>query len=110
VPLDCNIVYNADPGNRELVTVVATINYGGKRVLAMIIFKGAYYLRGHFQKELNGGICFARSPTGYTNNRLGLKYLCYFYRYCPPSRPGAYRVLIFDGHGSYLLNEFLNFC
>jgi len=110
VPLDCEIVYNADPQNRELVTVVATINYGGKRVPAMIIFKGAHHLRGHFQKELEGGILFARSPTGFTNDRLGLKYLQHFHKYCPPSRPGAYRILIFDGHGSHLSNAFLNFC
>jgi hypothetical protein len=59
---------------------------------------------------LDGGIRFARSPIGFTNRRLGLKYLHYFHKYCPPSRPGAYRVLIFDGHGSHLSNEFLNFC
>jgi hypothetical protein len=110
VLLDYDVVYNADLNNQELITVVATINYGGKKILAMIIFKGVYHLRGHFQKELDGGIYFARSPKGYTNNRLGLKYLRHFYKYCPPSRLGAYRVLNFNRHGSYLLNDFLNFC
>jgi hypothetical protein len=41
------------------VIVVAIINYSGKKVPTMIIFKGIYYLRGHFLKELDGGICFA---------------------------------------------------
>jgi hypothetical protein len=48
VPLDCEVVYNADPDNRELVIVVAMINYGGRKVPAYIIFKGVYHLRGHF--------------------------------------------------------------
>jgi hypothetical protein len=48
VSLDCEAIYTADPSNRELVTAVATINYSGKKVLAMVIFKGAYHLRGHF--------------------------------------------------------------
>ena len=31
VPVDCTVVYQADPANRELVTTVETLNYGGKR-------------------------------------------------------------------------------
>jgi hypothetical protein len=110
VPLDCEIVYNADPENRELVTVIATINYGGRKVPAFIIFKGAYHLQGHFQPGLDSGITFRRSPTGFTNDRLGLRYLHHFNKHCPPSRLGAYRILIFNGHGSHLSNTFLNFC
>jgi hypothetical protein len=72
VSLDCEVVYNADPDNRELVTVVAIINYGGRKVPVYIIFKGAYHLRGYFPRILNGSIEFARSPTGFINNRLGL--------------------------------------
>ena len=48
VLLDYEVVYNADLDNRELVIVVATINYGRRKVLVYIIFKGVYYLRGHF--------------------------------------------------------------
>jgi hypothetical protein len=110
VPLDCEVVYNVDPDNRELVTVVATINYRGTKVPTYIIFKGAYHLRGHFQPTLDGGIEFGRSSTGFTNNRLALKYLKHFHKYCPPSRLGAYCILIFDGHGSHLSNAFLDFC
>jgi hypothetical protein len=46
--LDYKVIYNTDPNNRELVIVVATINYNRKKVPIIIIFKGAYYLRGHF--------------------------------------------------------------
>lgn len=105
--LDCEAIYNADPNNRELVTVVATINYGGRKVPAMFIFIGAYLIQKHFQNDLDGGTLFPRSPTDYTNSRLGLAYIQHFDRYCPPSRNGVYRVLLFDGHGSYLTNAFL---
>ena len=72
VLLDCEVVYNTDLDNRELVIVVAIINYGRRKVPVYIIFKGAYYLRGYFLRILNGGIEFACSPTGFINNRLGL--------------------------------------
>jgi hypothetical protein len=49
VSLDYEVIYNIDPNNRELITAVATINYGSKKVPLMIIFKGVYYLRGYFK-------------------------------------------------------------
>jgi hypothetical protein len=44
LPLDSEVAYNANPNNRVLVTVVATINYAGKKIPAMVIFKRAYHL------------------------------------------------------------------
>jgi hypothetical protein len=70
--LDCEVVYNADLDNRELVTVIAIINYGRRKISIYIIFKGVYYLCGYFLRTLDGGIEFICSPTGFTNNRLGL--------------------------------------
>ena len=46
--LDYEVVYNANPDNRELVIVIAIINYGGRKVPIYIIFKEVYYLRGYF--------------------------------------------------------------
>lgn len=110
VSLDCEAIYNADPDNRELVTAVATINYGGTKVPAMIIFKGAYHLRRHFKNELDDNILFARSPIGFSNHRLGVCYARHFDRFCPPSRPGRYHILIFDGHRSHISRDFLDYC
>jgi hypothetical protein len=110
VSLDCEAIYNADPDNRELVTAVATVNYGGRKVPAMIIFKGAYHLRRHFKNDLDGNILFARSATRFTNDRLGIAYIKHFDRFCPSSQRGRYRILIFDGHGSHISNDFLDYC
>ena len=76
----------------------------------MIIFKGAYYLRKQFNNTMDGDTCWARSESGYTNDKLGLKYLYYFDRYSKASTTGAYRMLMFDGHGSYLTQDFIDYC
>ena len=86
VPVDCQVAYQADPDNRELITSVETLNYGGQRVPSMIIFKGAYHLRKHFDNDLDGDILFARSLTGFSNDRLALVYLKHFDRFTRDSR------------------------
>jgi non-ribosomal peptide synthetase component E (peptide arylation enzyme) len=49
------------------VIAVVTINYGAIKVLAMIIFKGAYHLRGYFKNDLDNNILFTRSATRFSN-------------------------------------------
>ncbi|PMD62299.1 uncharacterized protein K444DRAFT_524900, partial [Hyaloscypha bicolor E] len=58
--------------NRELVIVIAIINYSRRKVPIYIIFKRVYYFRGHFLRILNGDIEFIYFPTSFINNRLGL--------------------------------------
>jgi DDE superfamily endonuclease/Tc5 transposase DNA-binding domain len=109
VPADCIAVYTADPENKELITSVETINYGGRKVPPMIIFAGAYHLRRYFKNDLDGDILFTRSSSGYSNDKLGIKYLKHFDQYTRNS-VGKYRMLLFDGHGSHLTQEFIDFC
>jgi hypothetical protein len=78
VPADCKVAYHTDPDNRELVTAVVTLNYSQKRVPLIIIFAGAYHLRKYFDNDMDGNTLFARSPTGFSNHRLGLVYLKHF--------------------------------
>jgi len=110
VPIDCKAVYAADPDNKELVTSVETINYGGRKVPVIIIFKGAYHLRKHFQNDIDGDTLFARSPTGFLNDKLELKYLEHFNRFTKDHTKGVYHMLIFDGHGSHLSQPFIDYC
>ena len=110
VPVDCTVVYQADPANRELVTTVETLNYGGKKVPSMIIFSGAYHLRKHFDNDMDGDILFARSASGYNNDKLGLVYLKHFNLFTESSTKGSYRMLIFDGHGSHVTQPFIDYC
>lgn len=68
-------MYVADPDNKELVASVETINYGGQKASPMIIFKGAHHLRKHFDKDMDPKTFWARSPTKFSNDKFGLKYL-----------------------------------
>jgi hypothetical protein len=110
VPTDCKAVYQADPGNRELVMSVETLNYSSKKVLSIIIFQGIYYLRKHFDNNIDSNILFAQSSTGYSNNKLGLVYLKYFNRFTELSTKGKYCILIFDSYRSYIIQLFIDYC
>jgi esterase/lipase superfamily enzyme len=76
----------------------------------IIIFSGAYYLCRYFDNDIDGDTLFARSDSGYSNNKLGLKYLEHFNRYTKNLTKGRYRMLIFDGHSSHLSQNFLDYC
>jgi len=78
VPVDCQVVYQADPANRKLVTTVKTLNYSGKKVPFIICFASAFHLQKHFDNNIDSNILFARSLTVYSNNMLGLVYLKHF--------------------------------
>ena len=76
----------------------------------MIIFVGAYHLRRYFKNnDLDSDITFARSESGYLNDKLGVRYLKHF-NYWASKSTGKYWMLIFDGHGSHLTQEFLDYC
>jgi hypothetical protein len=90
VPLDCETVYVDDPANRELVTSTECISASGHHVPPMIIFKGAYHLRKYFKNDIDGRVLFNR----YTKSRT----------------LGRYRMLIFDGFGSHVTQNFINYC
>jgi len=76
----------------------------------MIIFASAYHLRKHFDNDMDGDILFARSPTGYSNDKLGLVYLKHFNWFTESSTKGSYRMLVFDGHSSHVTQPFINYC
>jgi hypothetical protein len=69
---------------------------------AMLIFKGVYYLRKHFDNDIDGDVLFAWSDSGFLNDKLALKWLYYFKKFTVKRTKGQYRMLIFDGHGSYI--------
>jgi hypothetical protein len=110
VPIDCKAVYTADPENRELITSVETIGYGGHMVPPFIIFSGAYHLRRNFKNNIDEGITMARSDSGYSNDKLGVKYLKHFDDFTRSKTVGLYRMLLFDGHGSHLSQDFIDCC
>jgi hypothetical protein len=110
VPRDCDTVWISDPENKELVTAIITINCKSQKVPPMIIFKGAYHLSKNFDNDLDGDILFARSESGFTTDRLGLKYIEHFDRFTKKSTIGLYRVIIFNGYSSHVTQDFIDYC
>jgi hypothetical protein len=110
VPANCSAAYVDDPANRELVTSTECISAGGFHVPPMITFKGAYHLRKYFKNDMDGNILFSRSDSGFVNDKLTLKWLKHFDRFTKSRTKGRYRLLVFDGYGSHITQDFLEYC
>jgi hypothetical protein len=99
------------PGNREWVTTVETINACGWALPPLIIFKGKRYIESWFCSDLPNDWRFEVSPNGWTNDAIGLRWLEKLFIPATTSRTrGQYRLLILDGHGSHLTPEFDRIC
>jgi hypothetical protein len=103
-------VFLADPNNRDFITSVEYICGNGTAIKPMIILKDSVFLEKHFDNNLNDSILFAYSETGYNNEKLGLFWLKYFDNQTKAKTKGKYRILVFDGHGSHLIEDFLVYC
>jgi hypothetical protein len=101
-------------GNREWVTVLACICADGSEIDPAVIFQGKQGLRSAWVHDIEPGkhrIFFSNSKTGWTNNELGLAWLeQVFDRLTKKKARSSYRLLILDGHGSHLTEEFFDFC
>ena len=102
-------------GNREWITVLACICADGQALPPALIYQAASgklqdtWLQD-FEPE-NNRIYLGASPTGWTNNELGLAWLeQVFDRETKAKARRAYRLLIVDGHGSHLTMEFIEYC
>ena len=76
----------------------------------MIIFASAYLLQKHFDNDIDSNILFACSPTGYSNDKLGLVCLKHFNKFTESSTKGSYCMLIFDRYGSHITQPFIDYC
>ena len=104
-------------GNREWITILATICMDGSYLPPSIIYQAT---SGNLQDTWLDGFdpqkdeaFFTSSPTGWTNDELGFSWLTtVFDRYTKPkARHGRdYRLLFVDGHGSHMNMKFLTWC
>jgi DDE superfamily endonuclease len=108
---DVQAVYILDPDNRELVTLLECIS-GSSKVSydPMIIMSRIVFKEQHFDNNLSDGVLFSISKSGYTNDRLSFEWIKHFNSQTKAMKKGKYRMLIMDGHGSHLTNEFINYC
>jgi hypothetical protein len=102
-------------GSREWVSLLAAICADGTTLPPSIIFPSKNStIQSHWVADIETGkhtIHVASSPSGWTNNDIGLAWLeQVFDRYTKPKARLKYRLLIVDGHGSHLTQEFLEYC
>ena len=102
-------------GSREWVSLLAAICADGTALPPGIIFASRNStIQSHWVADIKAGkhaIHVASSPSGWTNNDIGLAWLeQVFDRYTKPKARLKYRLLIVDGHGSHLTYDFIEYC
>ncbi|USP81395.1 hypothetical protein yc1106_08669 [Curvularia clavata] len=99
------------PGGREWVTFIATINAAGWSILPFLIFTGKYHLSAWYEEaEIPRDWAIAVSKNGWTTNKLGVKWLKHFIKHTDGKVVGARRLLILDGYKSHQSLEFQELC
>jgi hypothetical protein len=101
--------------NREWITLLACICADRSHIEPSLIYQSA---SGSIQDSWlqafdpnDHRVHFASSPSGWTNNELGLAWLKQvFDRSTKPKARRSYRLLILDGHGSHLTMDFIEYC
>jgi hypothetical protein len=104
-------------GSREWVTLLATVCADGTALPPGIIYQSDNStLQAPWVAEIDTEKhnCFiSSSPSGWTNNELGLVWLEQVFERCTKQKARLgrdWRLLILNGHGSHLTFEFLEYC
>ena len=100
------------PGNREWVTSIETINAMGWALPPCLIFKAKVYQQAWYEDmNLPHDWRIEISQNGWTTDEIGLSWLQNHFIPITTSRTkGKYRLLILDGHGSHLTPKFDRIC
>ena len=98
-------------GNREFISLLATINALGDKLPPVLLYQGKTKdLQDTWVDELQDDICFFGSTNrGWTNDAMGLKWLSKVF--CPytASKSRGTRLLLVDGHSSHVNLAFLDY-
>jgi hypothetical protein len=103
-------VYMPDADNRQHVTVIECVQADGSIIPPMVIIPGKRHLERMFPEGLQDDVLMAVSDTGYNNDDLSLAWLYHYDKHTKNRRQGFWRLLIFDGFGSHLLIDFIQYC
>ena len=101
-------------GSREFITVLACVCGDGTSLEPSVIFAGKSGLRSAWVEAVEEGkheVFFSNSPTGWSNDELGFRWLKQVFNRVTNEKAGrGWRLLILDGHGSHVTMEFREFC
>ena len=76
----------------------------------MLILSGSIMLEKHFDNDLDNDTLFRITHSGYSNVIIGIEYIKHFNKITVKSTVEKYRMLIFDGAGSHMSDEFTWYC
>ena len=97
--------------NHDYVTSVETISGDGEALPPLLIVQGVNHLHQWYTNtELPDNYSIATSPSGYSNDQLAYAHLLHFDEWSSRRQVGVWRLLIFDGFGSHLTKEFIDYC
>ena len=109
------LIGTSQDGNRQWITVVATICADGSSLSPGLIYQGQTnsiqntWLDGFDDEEHSA--FFTSSPNGWTSTELGFDWLVnLFDRETRDKAKRDWRLLYVDGHGSHLTLQFLDWC
>jgi hypothetical protein len=103
--------YLLQPGNREWVTAIESVNAMGWALPSYIIFKAKAYIQEGWFDTLPDDWRLDISDNGWTTDEIGMKWLTKLFIPITNARStGRYRMLILDGHGSHLTPQFDQTC
>jgi len=104
-------------GSREWITLLATVCADGSVLPPGIIYQSANSsLQASWVADVKAGkhdVFIASSPSGWTNDNIGLAWLEQVFNRCTKqkARHGRdWRLLILDGHGSHITKDFIDYC
>ncbi|KAI1005532.1 hypothetical protein K3495_g2679 [Podosphaera aphanis] len=63
----------------------------------MVILSDALLLEKFFDNDLDDGVLFAMTESGYTNDMRSFEWVKHFDKHTKPSHPGEWRMLVIDG-------------
>ena len=98
------------PGNREWITIIITINASGSALPPQIILAGKRH-QSQWYSAIPKEYRISMSDNGWTNDNLGFEWLQeMFEKHTASQTAGRYRLLILDGHSSHATASFDHFC
>jgi hypothetical protein len=97
------------PGNRDWVTTIESINASGWCLPPFVILSGKLHQASCYCDLPNDWVV-AVSDNGWTTDELGVKWVKHFNRHTASRTRGVYRLLILDGHSSHATPDFDQYC
>ena len=109
------ITASLQDGNRAWIMLLACICADGSALPPSLIYEAANKgIQSAWVEDIKAGkhdVFITSSPSGWTNNDIGLAWLEQVFDRCTKEKARrSYRLLVLDGHGSHITMDFIDYC